>query len=64
MHVAVVHDWLYTPGGAEKVLGAILSCFPDADLFCLFNVMRKSDRSFLGSTRCFHSFLQNMPGVA
>jgi glycosyltransferase involved in cell wall biosynthesis len=64
MHVAVVHDWLYTPGGAEKVLAGILSCFPDADLFCLFDVMRENDRAFLANTRCVSSFLQSMPGVA
>jgi glycosyltransferase involved in cell wall biosynthesis len=64
MRVAVVHDWLYTLGGAEKVLAAILSCFPNADLFCLFDVMPKSERAFLGNRRCVCSFLQNMPGIA
>ena len=63
MKVAVVHDWLYTPGGAEKVLAAILSCFPEADLFCLFDVMRQRDRAFLKGTRCVCSFLQKMPGL-
>lgn len=63
MRVAIVHDWLYTPGGAEKVLGAILSCYPDADLFCLFDFLPESDRGFLAGARSRSSFLQGMPGV-
>src|SRR5579862_8475389 len=35
MRVAIVHDWLVAPGGAEKVLEQIIECFPDADLFSL-----------------------------
>src|ERR1700761_9360870 len=35
MEVAIVHDWLVAPGGAEKVLEQIIKCFPDADLFSL-----------------------------
>ncbi len=63
MRVAIVHDWLYTPGGAEKVLAAILKCYPQADLYCLFDIMRDSDRGFLGSRESHSSFLQRMPGI-
>src|SRR6185437_10400473 len=64
MRVAVIHDWLYTLGGAEKVLGAILKCYPQADLFCLFDIMPERDRAFLGSVQSHSSFLQRLPGVA
>jgi glycosyltransferase involved in cell wall biosynthesis len=63
MRVAIVHDWLYTPGGAEKVLAAILQCYPQADLFCLFDVLPEKHRGFLGSRQSHSSFLQRMPGV-
>ena len=62
--VAVVHDWLYTLGGAEKVLRSILRCFPQADLFCLFDVLGEADRRQIGYDRAATSFLQHMPGIA
>ena len=61
--VAVVHDWLYTIGGAERVLAAILQCFPKADLFCLFDVLNADQRRQLGGHRSTTSFLQNAPFI-
>jgi len=61
LRVAVVHDWLYTVGGAERVLAAMLRCLPDADLFCLFDVLPPADRNKIGITRPSKtSFLQRM----
>ena len=60
----MVHDYLYTIGGAERVLAAIFQSFPDADLFCLFNVLSEADRKSLGYRSCTTSFLQRMPFVA
>ncbi|MCW0053977.1 glycosyl transferase family 1, partial [Burkholderia pseudomallei] len=31
LRVAIVHDWLVTYAGAERVLEQIVACFPDAD---------------------------------
>ncbi len=36
MRVAIVHDWLVTWRGGEKVLEAIASLYPDAPIFTLF----------------------------
>jgi hypothetical protein len=33
MKIAVVHDWLVTYAGAERVLEQILEVYPDADVF-------------------------------
>ena len=63
MRVAVVHDWLYTIGGAERVLKQILLCFPGADLFCLFDVLGPAERREIGFERSRNSFLANMPGI-
>lgn len=61
MRVAIVHDWLYVLGGAEKVLQEILRCYPGADVFTLFDLLRPEDRAKLGFEKSHTSFLQNMP---
>src|SRR5262249_34094942 len=35
--IALVHDWLITWRGGEKVLEALLELMPDADLYTLFH---------------------------
>jgi glycosyltransferase involved in cell wall biosynthesis len=64
MRVAVIHDWLYVVGGAERVLAEILACYPNADVFTLFDVLTETDRAKLGFNHAHTSFLQNMPFVA
>lgn len=64
MRVAIVHDYLNTLGGAEKVLQSILECFPGADLYSLFDVLQPEDRALIGYRECTTSFLQRMPGIA
>ncbi|MGJ4909044.1 glycosyltransferase [Bradyrhizobium sp. HKCCYLS2033] len=61
MRVAIVHDWLYVLGGAEKVLQEILRCYPCADVFTLFDLLRPEDRAKLGFETSRTSFLQKMP---
>ncbi|WP_407177080.1 glycosyltransferase [Bradyrhizobium sp. STM 3562] len=61
MRVAVVHDWLYVIGGAEQVLREILQCYPGADVFTLFDLLRPEDRKKLGFEKSHTSFLQKMP---
>ena len=63
MRVAVVHDWLYVIGGAERVLHEILKCFPDADVFTLFDALSDKDRNWIGIRSLKTSFLQNMPFI-
>ena len=36
MRVAIVHDWLVTWRGGEKVLDALATIYPDAEIFTLF----------------------------
>ncbi len=59
MRVAIVHDWLVAPGGAERVLEQIIACFPDADLFSLVDFLE--DRRFLGGKPVTTSFIQSLP---
>ena len=58
--VAVIHDWLYTFGGAERVLEQILAVFPDADVFSLFDVLPDDQRGFLGGRKVKTSFIQKL----
>ncbi|MEZ2311330.1 glycosyltransferase family 4 protein [Paraburkholderia sp. RCC_158] len=59
MRVAIVHDWLVAPGGAEKVLEQIIECFPDADLFSLVDFLE--DRRLLHGKPVTTSFIQRLP---
>jgi glycosyltransferase involved in cell wall biosynthesis len=61
MRVAVIHDWLYIVGGAERVLQAILRCYPDADIFCLFDILPDHERERMGFPRSKTSFIQKLP---
>ncbi len=57
--VAVVHDWLVTYAGAERVLEQIVACFPDADIFSVVDFLE--DRSFIRGKRAKTSFIQKLP---
>jgi glycosyltransferase involved in cell wall biosynthesis len=63
MRVAIVHDWLYTIGGAERVLQGMLRCFPNAELFCLFDHLSAAEKAQIGYRTSRTSFLQRMPFV-
>jgi glycosyltransferase involved in cell wall biosynthesis len=60
--VAVVHDWLVTDAGAEKVLQAILELYSDADIFSLVDFLSSDDRKkILNDREVKTSFIQNLP---
>lgn len=61
MRVAIVHYWLVSMRGGEKVVEALCDMYPDADIFTLV-----CDRDKLSEKiqrhRIFTSFLQHVPG--
>jgi UDP-N-acetylmuramyl pentapeptide phosphotransferase/UDP-N-acetylglucosamine-1-phosphate transferase/glycosyltransferase involved in cell wall biosynthesis len=59
--VAIVHDFLYVYAGAERVLEQIVSLYPDADLFALFDFLPKGERDFIRNKPVHTSFIQHMP---
>jgi glycosyltransferase involved in cell wall biosynthesis len=63
LRVAIVHDWLYTVGGAERVLSAIIRCFPGATVYALFDTLTEHERATIGHGSTQTSFLQRMPGI-
>ncbi len=46
LKVALVHDFLYTYAGAERVLAEILEVLPQAELFSLFDFVEEGERGF------------------
>jgi glycosyltransferase involved in cell wall biosynthesis len=60
--VAIVHDWIFTRRGGEKVLERLLNQFPHADLFILFGDPESILRT-KGIHRVKKSFLHKLPGV-
>jgi glycosyltransferase involved in cell wall biosynthesis len=56
--IAIIHDWLYTYGGAERVLEQMLAVFPNADVYSMFEDLRAEERNFLGDRQVRTSFLQ------
>jgi glycosyltransferase involved in cell wall biosynthesis len=59
--VAVVHDWLVTYAGADRVLEQILACFPESDLFSLVDFLPAELRGFILDKPVHTSFFQHLP---
>ena len=59
--VAIVHDWLITFTGAERVIEQMLICLPQSDLFSLVDFMPDDNRSFLMNKPVTTSFIQKLP---
>lgn len=63
MRIAIVHDWLVTYAGAEKVLEQMLNVFPNADLFSIVDFIPQNQRGFIHNKKVQTSFLQKIPGA-
>ncbi|MFC3799485.1 glycosyltransferase family 4 protein [Cohnella sp. GCM10012308] len=61
MKVAIVHEWLTTYAGSEKVVEQMLEVYPEADVFAMVDFLPEKDRGFLKDRKVRTSFLQNMP---
>lgn len=61
MKIAIVHDWLVTYAGAEKVLASMLKIWPQADLFSVIDFLSDEDRARLGGKRATTTFVQRLP---
>lgn len=61
MKVAIIHDWLVTYAGAERVLEQILKIYSDADLFSIVDFLDKDKRDFILDKKVTTSFIQKLP---
>lgn len=60
-NVAVVHEWLVSHAGSEKVVEQLLQCYPAADLFCLVDFLEGAERNFLAGCSVQPSIIQKLP---
>ena len=58
--VAIVHDWLVTYGGAERVVETFLEIFPEADMYTLVYDEKKMGKIF-PKEKVKTSFIQKFP---
>jgi glycosyltransferase involved in cell wall biosynthesis len=61
LRIAVVHEWLDSYAGSERVLREILVIYPQADLFAVVDVLSDADRAKLFGKRATTSFIQRLP---
>ncbi len=60
MKVALVHDWLTTAAGAEKVLQSIYELYPGDIYTLVFNEKTLKELNF-DKSKVFNSFIQKLP---
>ena len=61
LRVAIVHDWLVTYAGAERVLEQMLKVFPNADLYSTVEFLDEKSRHFIGDRVVETTFIQRLP---
>jgi glycosyltransferase involved in cell wall biosynthesis len=62
--VAIIHDWLVTYAGSERVLKELLALYPEAEVFTLVDALPVGDRGFLEGHTIHTSFIQRLPRSA
>lgn len=63
MRTAIVHEWLSTFGGSERLLAQLLQLFPDANIFALTHFPKNFQNTRLNNIKVQTSFLQNIPCI-
>ena len=64
MKKALINDWYYVNGGAEKVIHSLNSVWDDFDHFALIDFLNDDDRNFiLNGKKAKTSFIQQLPTV-
>jgi glycosyltransferase involved in cell wall biosynthesis len=61
MKIAIVHDWLVTYAGAERVLEQMIEVFPEADLYSLVDFLPSDQRGFIQNKEVMTSYVQRFP---
>lgn len=61
MKVAIVHEWLDSYAGSERVVEQLIAEWPEADLFAVCDFMPESERGFLRGKKVTTSFIQRLP---
>jgi len=59
--IAIVHEWLTSHAGSEKVVEQILNSYPQAHLYSLVDFLPPDQRNFIQNKSVTTSFIQNLP---
>jgi glycosyltransferase involved in cell wall biosynthesis len=59
--IAIIHDWLVTFAGAEKVLEMIVKTFPKADIYTTIYFLPEDQAKFMKGRKVYTTFLQRIP---
>ena len=59
--VAIVHDWLVSYAGSERVVEQMFACFPQADVFATVDFFPPEQRRFLAGKSVTTTFIQKLP---
>jgi len=63
LRVAIVHDWLVSYAGAERVTTEMLRLFPQADLYSVVDFRTPEDLARMDGRRARTTFIQRLPGA-
>ena len=63
MRIAIVHEWLTTLAGSERVLDELLALYPEADLFALVCAVEGEPVGTYRGRAVHTSFVQHLPFV-
>lgn len=63
MKVAIVHEWLSTFGGSERLLVQLLHIFPNADVFALTHLPANFQNTELEKLNVKTTFMQKIPHI-
>jgi glycosyltransferase involved in cell wall biosynthesis len=61
MNVGIVHEWLASFAGSERVVEQMLEVFPSAELYSLVDFLPEKDRHWLAQRQVHTSFIQRLP---
>lgn len=61
MKTAIIHEWLDSYAGSERVLEQLFAIFPEADLHVVCDFLPAAERGFLGGRVPRTSFIQRLP---
>lgn len=61
MKVAIVHEWLETYAGSERVVEQLIKCYPQADIYAVVDFLSDANRGFLQGRPVTTSFIQKLP---
>ena len=64
VNTAIIHDWLPTVGGGERVLQQMVNAFPNSTIYTLFDFLTEAERDEISGGRpIVVSRLNRLPGV-